>query len=82
MDVRARITAKGQVTIPVAVREKLGLTTGDDVIFRVEGQLATLAKSVDLLDLAGAVPVPASKRGTPWDEIRSRTRSAPAAAHR
>ena len=30
---RARITSKGQVTIPAAVREQLGLRTGDEVTF-------------------------------------------------
>ena len=29
-----------------------------------------------LLDLAGSVPVPAQKRGTPWPELRRRTREA------
>lgn len=82
MDVRARVTAKGQVTIPKAVREVLGVAAGDDVMFRLEGHRATLARSADLLDLAGAVPVPAGKRGTPWDEVSRRTRAGRASARR
>lgn len=31
------LTVKGQVTIPVKVRRKLGLSTGDAVEFREEG---------------------------------------------
>jgi antitoxin PrlF len=76
MDVAARVTSKGQVTIPRAVREALGLSEGDHVVFRVEGHRAVLARTADLMDLAGAVDVPAEKRGLVWDEVRRRTRAA------
>ena len=76
MDVSARLTSKGQVTIPRAVREALGLGEGDHLVFRVEGKRAVLARTADLLDLAGAVEVPAEKRGASWDEVRRRTRAA------
>jgi antitoxin PrlF len=76
MEIAARMTSKGQVTVPKQVREALHLREGDQVVFRVEGQHAVLARTVDLLDLAGAVPVALSKRGTPWDEVRARTRAA------
>lgn len=82
MDVAARLTSKGQVTLPKAVREALGLEAGDQVVFRVEGRRAVLARTADLLDLAGAVNVPASKRGTPWEEVRRQVRSARARARR
>jgi antitoxin PrlF len=81
MDVAARVTSKGQVTIPRAVREALGLDEGDHLIFRVEGQRAVLARTADLLDLAGAVEVPAEKRGLAWDEVRRRTRAARRSRH-
>lgn len=35
-----------------------------------------LARTADLLDLAGAVSVPASKRRTPWEEVRHQARAA------
>jgi antitoxin PrlF len=76
MDVSARLTSKGQVTIPRSVREALGLGEGDHVVFRVEGQRAVLARTPDLLELAGAVEVPAGKRGASWDEVRRQTRAA------
>lgn len=41
----ATITSKGQVTIPVEVREKLGLRTGDRLEFRVRGAEAAVRKS-------------------------------------
>jgi antitoxin PrlF len=72
MDVSARMTSKGQVTVPKAVREALGLEAGDQVVFRLEAHRATLAKTPDFLDLAGSVPVPADRRGVPWDEVRRR----------
>ncbi|MCZ7535043.1 MAG: AbrB/MazE/SpoVT family DNA-binding domain-containing protein [Acidimicrobiia bacterium] len=75
MEVASRLTTKGQVTIPKAVRDALGLTEGDAVVFRVQGQHAVLARTPDLLELAGAVSVPAAKRGVAWDEIRKRTRA-------
>jgi antitoxin PrlF len=76
MESSAKITSKGQVTIPKAVRDALGVADGDVVIFRVEGGRATLAASVDLLDLAGTVSVPAGKRRAAWDEVRRQTRRA------
>jgi antitoxin PrlF len=73
MDIAARITSKGQITIPKSVREALKLTEGDQVVFRViEGERAILARTPDLLELAGSVSVPADVRGLPWDEIRRR----------
>jgi hypothetical protein len=35
-----------------------------------------LARTADLLGLAGAVSVPASKRATPWEEVRRQARVA------
>jgi len=73
MDIAARVTSKGQITIPKPVRDALKLTDDDRVVFRVvEGERAILARTPDLLDLAGAVPVPAGARGLPWEEIRKR----------
>lgn len=74
MDVTARLSSKGQLTVPKVVREALELKEGDQVVFRVEGKRAALGRTPALLDLAGSVPVPAEKRGTPWSEVRRRTR--------
>jgi len=75
MDARAKVTSKGQVTIPKSVREALALHEGDELLFRVERSRALLAKTPDFLELAGTVSVPAARRGTPWDEVLRRTRS-------
>lgn len=75
MDASAQMTSKGQVTVPKAVREALGLEAGDRVSFRVSEGKATISRTPDLLELAGSVDVPLGKRGTPWDEVRRSVRS-------
>ena len=62
MDVAAKVTSKGQVTVPKAVRDALGIEDGDEVVFRVENDRAVLAKVPNFLDLGGTVSVPAAKR--------------------
>ena len=75
MDERARLTSKGQITIPKRVRDALDLHSGDEVVFRVEHTRAVVAKTLDFLELAGSVPVAADKRGTAWDDVIRRTRT-------
>lgn len=70
MDVAAKLTSKGQITVPKAVRDSLELEPGDQVLFRLEGGRAILARTQNFLDLAGSVPVPPDKRGASWEEIR------------
>ena len=71
-----RVTPKDQITILKEVREALGIAAGDQIVFRVEQSRAILAKTPNLLDLAGAIDVPAAKRGVAWDEVRRSTRRA------
>jgi AbrB family looped-hinge helix DNA binding protein len=40
-----RITSKGQVTIPQAIREKLGLLPNTEVEFRVSGNAVRIQKA-------------------------------------
>jgi antitoxin PrlF len=82
MEITATLSSKGQITVPREVREALSLQKGDRVVFRVEGSRAVMARTPDLLALAGSISVPAAKRGTPWDEVRRQTRRARAAARR
>lgn len=74
MDARAKVTSKGQVTIPKPVREALDLQEGDELLFRVERSRALVAKTPNFLELAGSVPVQPAKRSTPWAEVLRRTR--------
>ena len=82
MDVAAKVTSKGQVTVPKVVRDALGIKEGDEVVFRVEGNRAVMARTPDFLDLAGSVEVPAAKRNVAWDEVIRRNRTARAASRR
>lgn len=82
MDAAAKVTSKGQVTLPKAVRDALGITAGDAVVFRVEGNRAVLARTPDFLTLAGTIKVPAAKQNTAWDDVVRRTRAARARIRR
>ena len=82
MDTAAKVTSKGQVTVPKAVREALGIKEGDAVVFRVEGNRAVLARTANFLSLAGSVKVPAARRNAAWDDVIRKTRSARAADRR
>jgi antitoxin PrlF len=82
MEVSARLSSKGQVTVPRAVREALSLEEGDRLVFRVEGDRAILARTADLLALAGSVSVPAAKHGAPWADVIAETRRQRLPTHR
>ncbi|MEW6058373.1 MAG: AbrB/MazE/SpoVT family DNA-binding domain-containing protein [Bdellovibrionota bacterium] len=57
----ATITSKGQVTIPVSVRQRLGVQPGDRVEFieMENGVFQLVAASRDIRSLKGQVPKPA-----------------------
>ncbi len=82
MEVAARLSSKGQLTVPKVVRDALGLSEGDEVVFRVEGDRAVLARTADFLSLAGTFEVPAERRNAAWDEVVRRTRAARTADRR
>jgi antitoxin PrlF len=51
-----RITSKGQVTVPVAIRRALGLKPKDRLEFRLEDGVATIRKAESIVNkLAGSV---------------------------
>jgi antitoxin PrlF len=82
VEVAARLSSKGQLTVPKAVRDALGIVEGDDVVFRVEGNRAVLARTPEFLSLAGSIAVPASRRNAAWDEVIRRTRADRGASRR
>jgi AbrB family looped-hinge helix DNA binding protein len=70
-----RVTQKGQVTIPLAVRRALGIRAGSDVQFRLEADGARL-----VIDQARAASEIANMRGAgsgelSTDEILALTRA-------
>ena len=56
----ATLSSKGQITIPLQVRQKLGVTTGDRVEFveLADGQFALKPAVEDVRTLKGMVPKP------------------------
>jgi antitoxin PrlF len=76
MEIAAKMSSKGQITVPKAVRDALGIGEGDNVVFRVEGNRAVLARTPDFLSLAGTIKVPAARRNAAWDDVVRKTRSA------
>lgn len=70
--VAARVTTKGQITIPVEVRRSLSLRGGDSLLFRLgEGdEPTTVARVPNWDDLYGSVPVPEDRKDWTWEEIR------------
>lgn len=74
MEQKARVTSKGQVTIPKDVREALGVREGDSLLFEVEGGRVTIRavkKPVSFADYAGALR---EGEGMSWDEINDYVR--------
>lgn len=74
MEVAAKLSSKGQITVPKAVREALDLHEGDHVVFRVANGQAVVSRTTNLLELAGSIAVPPTRRGTAWDDVRRHTR--------
>jgi AbrB family looped-hinge helix DNA binding protein len=72
MDVAARVTCKGQITIPKAIRDALDLQDGDQVVFRLDGDRALIARTPNLLELGSSVSAPAARRRSAWDEVIAR----------
>ena len=56
----AKMTSKGQITVPKEVRDRLGLKPGDRVLFIVEddGSARLLAANRDISSLVGILPAP------------------------
>jgi len=53
----AKLTSKGQITVPKEVRKVLGLETGDRLAFRIrgDGTVVVEPETVDLMSLRGSV---------------------------
>jgi AbrB family looped-hinge helix DNA binding protein len=67
----AKMTSKGQITVPKDVRLKLGLKPGDRVRFLVEadGRVRMLPAKKDISELVGILPKP--KRASTVDEMNA-----------
>jgi antitoxin PrlF len=75
----AKVTSKGQVTLPVELRHRLGIEAGDRVLFieQADGTFALRVRTGTLADLRGLLrgkaPDTSNKQIAQWiDEARSR----------
>ena len=66
----ATLSSKGQITIPVAIRRKLGVATGDRLEFveLADGQFVLIPAVADVRALRGIVPAP--KRPVSVEQMR------------
>ena len=67
----AKITSKGQVTIPRQVREDMGVTSGDrlDFVRMEDGHYAVVPASHSIKSLKGIIPRP--KRPISLDDMQA-----------
>lgn len=58
------ITAKGQTTVPLQIRESVGAAPGTRLVWHVmpDGALIVRAKNRSVLELAGTLKAPKGKR--------------------
>jgi len=73
--VKSRISSKGQVTLPKAIREALGLRPGEEVVFELRNDEVVLRprRRVPLEALLGRLK---GERGFPGEEKEKRAREA------
>jgi len=58
------ITAKGQITLPAAIRRQLGLVPGDRVRLRLEGGRAAVEPAGTLAELRARIKAEATEQRT------------------
>lgn len=65
------LTAKGQVTVPSAIRQKMGLKPGDRITFALlsDGTLVVRPKSRKITDLAGILYKP-ERKAVPLEDMK------------
>ncbi len=56
--VKALVTSKGQITVPKAVRDRLGIRPGDDLLFDIRGNRVEVIprRRQGVAELAGLFP--------------------------
>ncbi len=73
MKVMARLTSKGQITVPREVRERLGLKQGDGLVFEIQGDTITLETPQEdnpFDAFIGTLPTLPTDAKTFWREVR------------
>ncbi len=70
----AKVTSKGQITIPRDVRELLGIQTGSVILFEQEEEKVVIHPAKTIRDYKGYLKGKA--KGADFDRIRSETKEA------
>jgi antitoxin PrlF len=66
----ARVTSKGQITLPAGLRKQLNIREGDSVTFLVTDQTAVLEKNKNTVEsVRGIIPTPPHLAGRDIDEM-------------
>jgi AbrB family looped-hinge helix DNA binding protein len=71
-----RVSDKGLVTLPAAIRRQLGIAPGTMLSVEIVDNTIVLKPIKRLMDLAGTLPVADQGKTTDWDTIRAETRKA------
>jgi AbrB family looped-hinge helix DNA binding protein len=69
-DATVRISSNGRVTIPKDIRDALGLTPGDEVVLRLDGARAVLARTASDLGPDRSATAPAADAGAALGGVR------------
>ena len=77
--ITAKITSKGQITLPREIRERLGVGSGDTVRFEIGGGEIKVYpdRSFDFTTLIGAAPLSAEWNGLSAAEVIEELRGEP-----
>ena len=61
---QSTITGKGQTTVPLPIRERIGAVAGTRLVWHVmpDGAVIVRAKTASILDLAGSLKAPEGRR--------------------
>ncbi len=68
MQAKAKVTIKGQVTIPKKIREILNIRPNDFVLFARKGNEVVIKPARTLLDLRGVIKT--DKKIEDWEKVR------------
>ncbi len=74
MEQKARITSKGQITIPKAVRRALGIKEGDSLLFEIEGEEVRVRVAREPVSFADYAGIWREGEGMSWDEVNDYVR--------
>ena len=70
----AKVTTKGQITIPKAVREKLGLSTGEALLFEEKDEVFIIKKAIRKLPFDKWVGYLKKEKSTTSDNVIEKLR--------